>query len=158
MAVRFDSKNCEDSVSKVQRSWLSLLGFFAVITLGSSLIFAAVFAGVTAVIAGGGAAQASDDQQVDPIVPAQSFSGIITDSHCGARHKDPGKSASECTRMCVRSGSKYLLVNGDKGYEIIGDPGQISQLAGQRVKLTGTLATDGIKVTSATALGADGGN
>ena len=78
-------------MSKTQRSWLSLLGFFAVITLGSSLIFAAVFAGVTAVIAGGGAAQASDDVQVDPIVPAQSFSGVITDSHCGARHMIQGK-------------------------------------------------------------------
>ncbi len=144
-------------MSKTQRSWLSLLGFFAVITLGSSLIFAAVFAGVTAVIAGGGAAQASDDVQVDPIVPAQSFSGVITDSHCGARHIDSGKSASECTRMCLRNGSKYVLVNGDKSYEIIGDPGQISQLAGQRVKLTGTLAADRIKVTSATAV-ADGGN
>lgn len=144
-------------MSKTQRSWLSLLGFFAVITLGSSLIFAAVFAGVTAVIAGGGAAQASDDVQVDPIVPAQSFSGVITDSHCGARHIDSGKSASECTRMCLRNGSKYVLVNGDKSYEIIGDPGQISQLAGQRVKLTGTLTADRIKVTSATAV-ADGGN
>lgn len=144
-------------MSKTQRSWLSLLGFFAVITLGSSLIFAAVFAGVTAVIAGGGAAQASDDVQVDPIVPAQSFSGVITDSHCGARHIDSGKSASECTRMCLRNGSKYVLVNGDKSYEIIGDPGQISQLAGQRVKLTGTLTADQIKVTSATAV-ADGGN
>lgn len=144
-------------MSKTQRSWLSLLGFFAVITLGSSLIFAAVFAGVTAVIAGGGAAQASDDVQVDPIVPAQSFSGVITDSHCGARHIDSGKSAAECTRMCLRNGSKYVLVNGDKSYEIIGDPGQISQLAGQRVKLTGTLTADRIKVTSATAV-ADGGN
>jgi hypothetical protein len=139
-------------VPETQRSWLSLIGFFGVITLGSSLVFAAVFAGVTAVIAGGGAAQASDDQQVDPIVPAQTFSGVITDSQCGAKHTDTEKSAAECTRMCVRNGSKYLLVNGDKNYEIAGDPGQISQLAGQRVKLTGSLAAGTIKVKSATAL------
>lgn len=141
---------------ETQRSWLSLLGFFAVVTLGSSLIFAAVFAGVTAVIAGGGAAQASDDQQVDPIVPAQTFSGIITDSHCAARHVDTKRSAAECTRICVSNGSKYLLVNGDKNYEITGDSAQISQLAGQRVKVTGALAAGRIKVTSATALVADG--
>ena len=137
---------------ETKRSWLSLLGFFAVITLGSSLVFAAVFAGVTAVIGGGVAAQASDDQQVDPIVPVQSFSGIVTDSHCGAKHTDTEKSAAECTRTCVRDGSKYLLVNGDKNYEITGDPAQISQLAGQRVKITGVLAAGTIKVTSATAL------
>jgi hypothetical protein len=44
------------------------------------------------------------------------------------------------------------LVNGDKNYEITGDPAQISQLAGQRVKITGALAAGTIKVTSATAL------
>lgn len=107
---------------------------------------------------GGGAAQASDDQQVDPIVPVQTFYGIITDSHCGARHTNLERSAAECTRMCVRDGSKYVLVNGDKGYEITGDPGQISQLAGQRVKLIGALAGGRIKVTSATPLVADGHN
>src|SRR5579863_1937142 len=143
---------------ETQRSWLSLLGFFAVITLGSSLIFAAVFAGVTAVIAGGGSAQASDDQQVDPIVPAQTFTGIITDSHCNGRHADPKRSAAECTRICVSNGSKYLLVDGDKNYEIAGDSAQISQLAGQRVRLTGALAGGRIKVTSATALATDGTN
>jgi len=52
--------------------------------------------------------------------------------------------------MCVRNGSKYLLANGDKRYEVIGDPEQISQLAGESVKVTGTLAADRIKV-SATA-------
>lgn len=137
---------------ETKRSWVSLLGFFAVITLGSSLVFAAVFAGVTAVVGGGGSAQTSDDQQVDPIVPVQTFSGIITDLRCGAKHTDIEKSAAECTRVCVRDGSKYLLVNGDKNYEITGDPVQISQLAGQRVKLTGALAAGRIKITSATAL------
>jgi len=145
-------------VPKTQRSWLSLLGFFAVITLGSSLIFAAVFAGVTAVIAGGGAAQASDEPQVDPIVPVQSFSGIITDTHCGARHTNSQRSAAECTRMCVRDGSRYILVNGDQDYKISGDPGQMSQLAGQRVKVTGTLTAGTINVASAVQLAADGGN
>jgi hypothetical protein len=146
------SEELRGSVPETQRSWVSLLGFFAVITLGSSLVFAAVFAGVTAVVGGGGSAQASDDQQVDPIVPVQTFSGIITDLRCGARHTDTEKSAAECTRVCVRDGSKYLLVNGDKNYEITGDPAQISQLAGQRVKLTGALAAGTIKVTSAAAL------
>lgn len=140
---------------ETQRSWISLLGFFAVITLGSSLIFAAVFAGVTAVIGGDEAAQASDDQQVDPIVTAHTFTGIITDSRCGAKHSETEKSAAECTRICVSNGSKYLLVNGDHQYEITGDPAQISQLAGQRVRLTGLLAVGRIKVTSATTTAAD---
>jgi predicted metal-binding membrane protein len=49
-------------------------------------------------------------------------------------------------------------VDGDKNYEIAGDSVQISQLAGQRVRVTGTLAAGRIKVSSATALVADGAN
>jgi hypothetical protein len=136
-------------VKQSDRSWLSLLVFFAVITLGSSLIFAVVFAGVTAAIAGGESAQAAEDQQVDPIVPGQTFSGLITDAHCGSRHTDSKNSASECARMCVRNGSRYVMVDGDRNYEITGTPGQFGQLAGQRVSLTGVLSGGAIKVSSA---------
>ena len=133
------------------RSWISLLAFFSVVTLGSSLIFAAVFAGVTAVIAGGESAQASEDQQVDPLVAGQTFSGVISDSHCGARHTDSGKSASECARMCVRNGSRYVIVNGDTRYELTGAPAQFDKFAGERVSVTGALSGGTIKVSSAKA-------
>ena len=131
------------------RSWLSLLGFFAVLTLASSLIFAAVFAGVTAAIASGESAQTADNQQVDPIVPGQSFSGLITDADCGSRHTDSRKSAAECARMCVRNGSRYVMVNGDKNYELTGAAQQLGELAGQRVKVIGVVSGDPIKVSSA---------
>lgn len=131
------------------RSWLSLLGFFAVLTLASSLIFAAVFAGVTAAIASGESAQTTDSQQVDPLVPAQTFSGMITDADCGSRHTDSKKSAAECARMCVRNGSRYVMVNGDKNYELTGASQQLDKLAGQRVNLIGVLSGDAIKVSSA---------
>ena len=136
------------------RSWLSLLGFFAALTLASSLIFAAVFAGVTAAIASGESAQTADNQQVDPIVPGQSFSGLITDADCGSRHTDSRKSAAECARMCVRNGSRYVMVNGDKNYELTGAAQQLGELAGQRVSLIGVVSGDAIKVSSANPLAA----
>jgi len=136
-------------VKQSDRSWLSLLGFFSVITLGSSLIFAVVFAGVTAAFAGGESAQALADQQVDPLMPGQTFSGMITDSHCGSRHTDSKNTASECVRMCVRKGSRYILVDGDRNHELAGNPEQFGQLAGQRVSLTGVLSGGTIKVSSA---------
>jgi hypothetical protein len=136
-------------VKQADRSWLSLLGFFAVITLGSSLTFAVVFAGVTAAFAGNESAQALEDQQVDPLVPGQTFSGMITDSHCGPRHPDSKNSASECVRMCVRKGFRYTIVDGDRNYELTGNPEQFGQLAGQRVSLTGVLSGGTIKVSSA---------
>jgi hypothetical protein len=152
------SADCEGAVKKTDRSWVSLLAFFAVVTLGSSLIFAAVFAGVTAVLAGGESAQASDNQPVDPLLPGQTFSGVISDSHCGARHTDSEKSASECVRMCVRNGSRYVIVNGDTRYELVGTPGQFDKFAAQRVTLTGVLSGGTIKVSSAKALAARAGD
>jgi hypothetical protein len=135
-------------VKQHDRSWLSLLGFFAVITLGSSLIFAVVFAGVTAAFAGGESAQAADEQQVDPLVPSQTFSGVITDSHCGARHMDSKSSASDCAQMCVRNGSSYSMVDGDRNYVLAGKATGLGQFAGQRVSVTGVLSGSTIKVTS----------
>jgi len=136
-------------VKPSDRSWLSLLGFFSVITLGSSLIFAVVFAGVTAAIAGSESAQAAEDQQVDPLVPGRTFSGIITDAKCGSRHTDSKTSASECVRKCVRSGSRYVMVDGDKIYDLVGAPDQFSKFAGQRISVTGVLSGGAISVSPA---------
>jgi len=136
-------------VKHTNGSWLSLLGFFALLTLASSLIFAAVFAAVTAAIASGESSQSVDSQQVEPIVPGQTFSGLITDAHCGPRHTDSKKSAADCARMCVRNGSRYVMVNGDKNYELTGAPQQLGELAGQRVNLIGVLSGDAINVSSA---------
>ncbi|HXM22899.1 MAG TPA: hypothetical protein VN948_16690 [Terriglobales bacterium] len=143
-------------VKQYDRSWLKLLAFFAVATLASSLVFAAVLAGVTVAVAGGEPPQIPDNQQVDPAVPGHAFSGLITDAHCGARHTDSERSASECARMCVRNGSRYILVDGDRKYELAGNQSQFGELAGQGVSLTGVLSGDTIKVSSASSQEAGG--
>jgi hypothetical protein len=51
-------------------------------------------------------------------VPGQNFSGIATDAHGGSTHADSEKNASDCARICVRNGSSYAIVNGDKEYEL----------------------------------------
>jgi hypothetical protein len=136
-------------VKQRDRSWLSLLAFFTVTTLALSLVLAAVVAGFTVAIAGGGPPQMSEDQSVDPTVPGRTFSGIITDAHCGPRHADSEQSASGCARMCVRNGSKYIMVDGDRNYELAGNPSLLDRLAGERVSLIGVLNGDTIKVSSA---------
>jgi hypothetical protein len=134
-------------VKQHDRSWFSLIAFFLLPTLASSLVFAAVFAGVTAAI--GDSAQTGDKLQVDPLVPGQNFSGIVTDAHCGSTHEDSEKNASACARICVRNGSRYAIVNGDKEYELVGELWQIGQFAGQWMTLTGVLDRETIKVSSA---------
>ena len=76
-------------MKKHDRSWLTLVSFLIATTLASSLVFALAFAGVTAVI--GESAQAADEPQVDPITTEQTFSGVITDARCGARHTNRGE-------------------------------------------------------------------
>ena len=145
-------------MKKHDRSWLALLAFFSVVTLASSLIFAAVFASVTVALAGDDSPQIPDNSQVEPVVPGQTFSGIITDARCGSKHTDSEKSASECARMCVHNGSRYVIVNGDNHYQLAGNPEQFAPLAGQRVRLTGVLSGNTIKASSASPQMAEGHN
>ncbi len=81
---------------------------------------------------------------------AQEFSGVITDSRCGARHlRNSGRSSAECVRACVRRGAKYILVDGDVTYILGGDSQLWEDMAGERVRVTGSLDGDVVTVASA---------
>ncbi len=68
----------------------------------------------------------------------QTLTGVITDDMCGKKHTMmPGKPDSECIRACVKAGSKYALLVGDKVYTLTGDTKQLDQLAGKKVKVAG---------------------
>ena len=45
----------------------------------------------------------------------QTFTGIVGDAVCGVKHTMDGDDIS-CLRTCIRRGSKYDLVVGDKAY------------------------------------------
>ncbi|MGH8245386.1 MAG: DUF5818 domain-containing protein [Gammaproteobacteria bacterium] len=67
------------------------------------------------------------------------FVGTITDTMCGADHKMMGNTPpTECTKACVKSGSKYALAEGKNVYEL-SDQKTPEKFAGQKVKVTGTL-------------------
>ena len=84
----------------------------------------------------------------------QAFTGKISDAMCGANHMMGGE-ASECVRACVRKGSKYALLVGDKVYtlETSDKPtlDQLDKLADQQVKVTGEASGDSIAVLSVAA-------
>ncbi len=78
------------------------------------------------------------------------LTGEIGDSMCGAKHMSGG--AAECTRSCVKEGSAYALVVGDKVYKLKGgDAGTLDKLAGAKATVTGTVDGDTIDVSSVTA-------
>lgn len=83
----------------------------------------------------------------------QTFSGVVTDSHCGAKHaNDSGQNASGCTRLCVKQGAAYALVSGDNVLLLNGDATYLDKFAGQRVKIWGTLEGSEIRVDSVESL------
>jgi hypothetical protein len=89
-----------------------------------------------------------------PVVPAlaagksQTMTGEVSDAMCGAKHEMPG-SAAECTRGCMKHGSKYALVVGDKVYTLeTSDKAaldKLNDLAGAKAKVTGEV--DGTTIT-----------
>jgi hypothetical protein len=84
----------------------------------------------------------------------QAFTGKVSDAMCGANHMMAGE-ASDCTRVCIRKGSKYALVVGDKVYSLdTSDKAtldQLDKLADQQAKVTGSANGDSIAVLSVAA-------
>lgn len=126
-------------------SWFLLVTYCAVTALVAALALAVVFSGATALV---GAFEA--EAHAADVARTQTFAGMITDDHCGAKHVDADKNPAACARMCVRNGSHYRLIDGDKKYELAGMYDQLDEVAGQRVRISGTLAGDAIKVSAIT--------
>ncbi|HZQ69775.1 MAG TPA: hypothetical protein VFA68_14730 [Terriglobales bacterium] len=132
-------------VTQETRSWWAVVGFCATSALVIAFSFAILLAGATAAFAIGQSMRAGGK---DVSSGAKSFAGVVTDSRCGARHQDASKSPSECAQICVRNGSSYVLVDGDKSLMLAGDTAQIAKLAGQRVSVAGSLDGETLKVDS----------
>jgi hypothetical protein len=107
----------------------------------AAIVLAAIVASATLAFAGSG--------QTPEVVPSGDYTGIISDSMCGARHvKHPNLDSANCTRECVRTGAKYKLIDGDKSYFLQGDFAELAQFAGERAKVSGTLDGETIKVSA----------
>jgi hypothetical protein len=61
------------------------------------------------------------------------------------------KSAAECTRVCVKQGTKYALVVGKKVYTLEGHEADLDKLAGMKATVKGSLSGETVIVQSAVA-------
>jgi len=81
----------------------------------------------------------------------QSFTGTVTDAMCGATHMMDGDAAA-CLHACVKQGSKYALVVGDKVYNLTTSDkavlATLDKLANDQAKVTGTAKGNTIEVSS----------
>ena len=80
------------------------------------------------------------------VAQQQSFTGVVTDSMCGATHMAKDKTPAECTQMCVKDGMKYALAVEKKVYTLEGHEAELAKLAGQKVTAKGTLKGDTLSV------------
>jgi hypothetical protein len=113
-----------------------------------------IVAGASVALAGHQSATEQNAAAAAPLSPApssgSSFTGMITDSHCGARHmRNSRQNSAECARACFRKGATYVLVDGDRRYTLIGGDDALSHLAGERASVMGTRQGDTILVDSA---------
>jgi hypothetical protein len=79
------------------------------------------------------------------------LTGIVSDSMCGAHHMEKDKSAAECTRECVKKGTKYALVVGKKVYTLEGHEAELDKLAGERATVKGSMMGEMVMVESVAA-------
>jgi hypothetical protein len=93
----------------------------------------------------------------------QMFTGVITDTMCGANHAAMGvKPDAKCVRECVKSdpkSNKYALLVGNNVY-VLSDQQTPEKFAAQKVIVTGTLfeKTKVLKVDKIEAASGSGGH
>ncbi len=69
----------------------------------------------------------------------QTLTGTIGDVMCGKAHTMSKQGPAQCTHECVKAGSDYALIVGDKVYTLKGDKAKLDKLAGQKVTARGTI-------------------
>jgi len=125
---------------KVHHVWIEI---FAAST-GVACLLALLIATLGAVA---GAAAESEPSQVE-----QTYDGLVTCSLCGARHSARiGKTAADCTLLCVRGGAQFTLVHGDKAYRLDADARLLKKVVGQRARVVGSITGNTIRVSSVAA-------
>jgi len=76
------------------------------------------------------------------------LTGIVSDAMCGAHHMAKDKSAAECTRECVKQGTKYALVVGKKVYTLEGHEAELDKVAGMKATVKGKVSGEAVTVQS----------
>jgi len=77
----------------------------------------------------------------------KSYSGLVSDSHCGAKHTAASADVASCVEKCIATGAKYVLVSHGKVYQLDAQD-KFKGMGGKQVKVTGILKGDTLTVSS----------
>jgi uncharacterized low-complexity protein len=124
--------------------WVGTIALVSAIACVLALGIAALGA-----IAGTAVAAPAPNQPDTEAGTQKSYDGMITDTRCGAKHSAAiGKTAADCTLVCIHGGEQFALVDGETIYSLEGETVQLKRVAGQRVRIVGALKGKKISVTS----------
>lgn len=130
---------------RTHRIWFEIVMFGSGIACALALLFAMIVVTASAAV---GQMKTTDSATAE----SRSYEGMVTCSHCGARHSAKlAQSATTCVRVCVHGGAQFALVNAESTYLLDGGVDTLKPLAGQRVKIVGNLNGNRIKVQSVVA-------
>jgi hypothetical protein len=81
---------------------------------------------------------------------AETWTGLVSDQMCGAKHDPHSKADIECAQKCFKAGSPAVFVIGVKVYKIENQVA-VKKHLGHSVTITGTMNGDTIHVDSVKA-------
>jgi hypothetical protein len=85
---------------------------------------------------------------------ADTMSGYVSESHCGAKHSEVSDANTKCVNACLKGGSDPVLVSDGKVYKFdSASKDKAKAMAGQKVTVDGSLSGDTVTVNSITAAG-----
>jgi hypothetical protein len=80
-----------------------------------------------------------------------SWTGYISDSHCGVKHEDGSQGSITCVTSCIKGGAEPVLVVGGKVFKL-SNPGKVAaEFYGKKVMVTGDLKGDTVTLASVAA-------
>jgi hypothetical protein len=143
---------------KSNRFWIEIVGLATAIACVLALLLATLGA-AAASLAGHPESKPGESGQAKESAPApqqtsaqQTHEGMVTCSRCGAKHSaELGKTATDCTRQCVRGGAAFTLLDGDTTYTLDGDLVRLKTVAGRRARIVGVVRGNTITVSSIAA-------
>lgn len=80
---------------------------------------------------------------------AESWTGTISDSKCGAKHADASEKSMACVKACVGRGGEAVFVVGDKVLKLdAASKAKIAEHLGHKVVIDGSLEGETVTVAS----------
>ena len=80
---------------------------------------------------------------------AETLSGTVGDSMCGAKHEAAAASDVACIKKCVKGGASPIIISDGKVYQIsAGSQAKVMSMLGDKVTVNGKIDGDTIEIAS----------